>query len=226
MIHPINIIKDQLRILNHNFQLKVKKDARTVSHHNWIADQGDKKHRLQYDLDENSTVFDVGGFEGQWAQDIYNRYKCNIYIFEPVPQYIKLMAKRFKKNRAIKINQFGLSDKSTSENLSMTGDTSSVFNQSNANIKAKFVDIVEFMKDHKISKIDLLKLNIEGGEYAVLERLIESGLIKNITDVQVQFHDFIPNAKARMSKIQQELMKTHQITYQYYLVWENWHIKE
>ena len=52
---------------------------------------------------------------------------------------------------------------------------------------------MEFKKasDYIKGKIDLLKINIEGGEYEVLENLIENDLIKNIDNIQIQFHDFV-----------------------------------
>ena len=37
----------------------------------WLADNGDKTYRLDYNLNENSVVFDLGGYEGQWASDIF-----------------------------------------------------------------------------------------------------------------------------------------------------------
>ena len=37
----------------------------------WIKDKGDKTFRLNYDLHEDSLVFDLCGYEGQWASDIF-----------------------------------------------------------------------------------------------------------------------------------------------------------
>jgi len=81
------------------------------------------------------------------------------------------------------------------------------------------------MKKHEISIVHFMKINIEGGEYDLLEHLLESGFISSITNIQVQFHDFVPNAEVQMNKIQHELSKTHSLTYQYPFVWENWQKK-
>ena len=67
-----------------------------------------------------------------------------------------------------------------------------------------------------------MKINIEGGEYSLLEDLISNRLVANIKDIQVQFHTFAPNALERMKNIQMELSKTHHLTYNYPFVWENW----
>ena len=54
--------------------------------------------------------------------------------------------------------------------------------------------------------------------------MIETGFVNQIDNIQVQFHDFIPNAEERMQKIQKHLEKTHRLTYQYLFVWENWNL--
>ena len=44
----------------------------------WFRDKGDQTLRLNYDLNEHSVVFDLGGYEGQWSADIFQRYQCNV----------------------------------------------------------------------------------------------------------------------------------------------------
>ena len=69
---------------------------------------------------------------------------------------------------------------------------------------------------------DLIKINIVGGEYEVLEILLKNNMISIFKNIQVQFHDFIvDNAKERMNAIQKKLALTHVLTFQYEFVWEN-----
>ena len=71
-----------------------------------------------------------------------------------------------------------------------------------------------------------MKINIEGGEYDLLEALLSGDAIKLIKNIQVQFHDFLINdAKEKMTKLQEKLALTHDLTYQYEFVWENWKVK-
>ena len=51
---------------------------------NWVRDNGDHTLRLDYDLNEDSIVFDVGGYRGDFTSAIFNKYNCNVYVFEPV----------------------------------------------------------------------------------------------------------------------------------------------
>lgn len=188
----------------------------------WFADNGDKTLRLNYNLNEKSIVFDLGGYEGQWASDIYSKYRSTIYVFEPMHEYAKNIKERFKKNPDIKTFTFGLSNEDKKISLTIDGDASSVIKESDNAVQAELKKAVTFIDSLGVRKIDLMKINIEGGEYDLLDHLIETGWIKNIDNIQVQFHDFFDEAEARMIKIQAQLKKTHKITYQYPFVWENW----
>ena len=110
--------------------------------------------------------------------------------------------------------------------ISMSDNASSIFLKTEETQTIQLKSIINFIKENNIAQIDLIKINIEGGEYELLESLIENNLIKIFTNIQVQFHDFLlEDGKERMNKIQEHLSKTHQLTYQYEFVWENWKLK-
>ncbi len=191
----------------------------------WSEIQGDKTLRLDYDLEENSIVFDVGGYEGQWASDIFAKYCCTIHIFEPVPQFAENIKKRFIKNSKIIVHQFGFANETIGTKISISQDSSSIFKKAMNSVDIRLVRAIDFINEHNINKIDLMKINIEGCEYDLLDHLLETDFITNIQNIQVQFHDFIPNAMERMKKIQDKLSITHELTYQFQFVWENWKLK-
>ena len=192
----------------------------------WFRDRGDSKYRQQYDLDAASVVFDLGGYEGQWASDIYSRYCCTVHIFEPVEAYAENIQKRFERNKQIQVHPFGLGSVNTEIRIGMGNDGSSVFKEAEQTARGRLVEAKEFFAEQGIVEIDLMKVNIEGGEYELLEHLLNTKLVTEIKNIQVQFHDFVPNAEARMKAIQEQLSKTHSLTYQYKFVWENWTLKE
>lgn len=192
----------------------------------WIRADGDKTLRVNYDtLNEKSVVFDVGGYKGQWASDIFSKYRCTIHIFEPVTFFSHEIKKRFIKNKKIIVHDFGLSNNTCKTYISIGGDASSIYKTGKSIQKVKQEDIIYFLHRNKIKKIDLMKINIEGGEYDFLERLLQADYIKNIENIQIQFHDFVKNADARMLNIQKSLSKTHNLTWRYPFVWENWKLK-
>lgn len=187
----------------------------------WVKIDGEFTHRLNYDLNADSVVFDVGGYIGDWAASIYCRYNCNILIFEPMFKYYNILKRRFANNK-LRSFQIGLGKTTESVQMSDIGDASSSHTGSTNMETVHIFDIVEFMDDLNINKVDLIKLNIEGGEYDLLERLIDTGYINKFKDIQIQFHYWANDTDVRMLNIQHELNKTHKLTYRYEYVWENW----
>ena len=189
----------------------------------WIRDQGDKTLRLDYDINADSIVFDIGGYEGQWASDIFSKYCCRILVFEPVTEYSKNIQERFRKNDRVQVHPFGLSDDVYRKlDISVNEDSSSIYQRSGMTEQIELKRATTFINESGIGSIDLMKINIEGGEYELLEDLLDSGLIERIVNIQVQFHDFVDDAENKMAKIQARLQRTHHPTYQYRFIWENW----
>lgn len=188
----------------------------------WVADNGETTLRLNYDLNENSIVLDLGGYKGQWTSDIYSRYNCKIFVFEPLEEFANEIRTRFERNKNIKVFSFGLSDKVKTETLSIDGYASSVYKSSENSNTIRLISASDFFQEHRIEFIDLMKINIEGGEYDLLEHLIEKGYISKIKNLQIQFHDFVPDAMRRMLHIHDQLNKSHKLSYHYEFVWENW----
>jgi FkbM family methyltransferase len=191
----------------------------------WFTANGDSTLRIDYDLNAESIVFDLGSYQGQWASDIFSKYCCSIYCFEPIQQFAEKLRKRFARNDKIKVFDFGLAEEAKEVWISCSNDGSSIF-RGEKNELIKLEKASDFIADIKAAQIDLMKINIEGGEYDLLDHIIESGTIFLIKDLQVQFHDFVESSLARVKNIQMSLLKTHELSYQYPFVWENWRIKD
>lgn len=188
----------------------------------WWADGGDPALRFNYDLDKSSVVLDLGGYDGQWAGDLFSRYGCRIIVFEPVRAFAERIRQRFRENDRIEVLQYGLGASTRTETLRVDANASSIYGKSGDVEEIRIVDVRDWLGERKLERIHLAKLNIEGGEYELLERLIETHLIGIIENIQVQFHDITPDSRMRMQRIQTRLRATHEPTYQYEFVWENW----
>ena len=188
----------------------------------YFQDGGDDKFRFNYQLDNNSIIIDCGGYMGQWASDIYSRYRSNIYIFEPVHDFFTIIQNRFLKNPDIHCFEFGLGNSNRNETIFLSANGSSTFGSNDQGEQMKMIDVKEWIEKNGIKKINLLKLNIEGGEYELLNRLIECDLIKIIDNIQIQFHNVSNDSYIVVNDIRSFLYKTHKPTYTYDFVWENW----
>jgi FkbM family methyltransferase len=191
----------------------------------YLNDGGDDFFRFDFELNEESIVFDLGGYKGQWASDIYSKYNCNIYVFEPVKIYCKKIQKRFEKNNKIVVFPIALSKETKTELVAINDDGTSLFKKNSTMEAIDFEDVQIFLEHSGIQKIDLMKINIEGGEYDLLDRLIETGIINKISFLHIQFHDFVPNSYERMNHIKSGLNLTHDNLLEYKFVWENWRLK-
>jgi FkbM family methyltransferase len=191
----------------------------------WTNIDGDNNLRINYDLSSRSVVYDVGGYMGDWAADIYEKYKCNIEVFEPVEEFAHKIKLRFADDPKIKINVAGLSDKTRKVHITLDGASSSTNKKSKNKEQIQLIDATEFIRGRH-EKIDLMKINIEGDEYPLLDNLIASGVIKNIRNLQVQFHIFVPDAAKMRTQLHEKLSRTHELTYNYPWIWENWRRKK
>ncbi|MFC1766308.1 FkbM family methyltransferase [Planctomycetota bacterium] len=201
---------------------KIRPSEHKIWSRKWRDEVGDNRLRFDYPLTSQSLVLDLGGYQGQWASDLYARYRCKMKIFEPVATFSAAIDERFCVNDDIEVYPYGLGASSRAETIHLSADGSSIFRKSGETETIQIVDIRQWFQEHNVSQVQLMKINIEGGEYELLERMIECELMDRIDNIQVQFHELSSASKKRMEAIQQELRRTHCLTYQYIFVWENW----
>lgn len=190
----------------------------------WFADNGDYTHRLNYDINENSIVFDLGGYEGWFVEQITKKYNSKVYCFEPLDLFASKIREKYQNNPNVKVYSKGISDQNKKSLIYLNNDGSSTNVIIGQGIEIELVTIDKIMEEENINFIDLLKINIEGDEYPLLEYMIKNGLHKSVRDIQVQFHR-MENYLERYENIKIELEKSHVLTYNYPFVWENWKLK-
>ena len=120
----------------------------------WWNVGGDDTLRVNYPLNENSIVLDLGGYEGTWTQKIYDKYQCNIHVFEPIPHLYENLVHRFHNYDKIKIYNFGLSDEDKNIEISFMNDGSSFYLDSGNRILTNVKSLINFLNEK-------LKFNIE-----------------------------------------------------------------
>lgn len=215
----LQIIGSKMVALGH----KLDRSPRRRAYEDWLRAEGDRTLRVDYPLDQHSVVVDVGGYLGDWASDIYARYRCTLHVVEPVPHFSEAIADRFKRNPDIVIHQIALGKIAGRQTMSVKEDRSRMSDENGSHVLVEVRKASDFLDTLRADSIDLMKINIEGGEYDLIEELAESGWLQRIQDVQVQFHDFVPDAETRMTHATHLLRETHRCTYRFPFVWENWH---
>jgi len=169
--------------------------------------------RYEYDLNRESNVIDLGAYQGEWAKEINARYGCNAIAVEPT-EYIRDYKGKIINKAAGTHNG----------KLSFGGRCyySSIFEVCDHEYEC--FDINPFLESY--STIDLLKVNIEGAEYDLLQHIISAGLHTRIKNIQVQFHQIegVPYQQW-YEEISKQLSLTHHLTWHYPYCWENWELK-
>lgn len=57
-----------------------------------------EKLRYDYRFDPTDIVLDVGGFTGEFAEELYTVSPCRIMIFEPVKEHYDFLLEKFSRN--------------------------------------------------------------------------------------------------------------------------------
>jgi FkbM family methyltransferase len=205
----------------------VLRDRTLLEFDRWFRDKGDETLRLKYPLTRDSVVFDLGGYRGDFAAAIHERYGCKVFVFEPVPQFYRMCVERFRGNEAIRCFDYGLSDKEASLEIVLDENGSSFFIDPGENpvLTVQTRSVARCIRDLGVRRIDLIKINIEGGEYDVIPALLDSGCIALVNNLQVQFHRFVEGAETRRAEIRRRLANTHSEQWNYEFVWESWALR-
>tara|TARA_R110002110_G_scaffold132836_1_gene314753 strand:- start:7002 stop:7616 length:615 start_codon:yes stop_codon:yes gene_type:complete len=190
----------------------------------WFRDRGDATHNLNYDLNENSTVLDLGGYTGVWAQQIINKYNPKVYIIEPIPQFYTGMVNKFKNNNKVNLLNIGISTEDKEGIIYLNGDSTSSNLSNGESINVEFNTIETILDKWKLEIVDLIQINIEGDEYPLLENMLETGSINKFKNIQIQFHMGIEGDVERRNKIRAGLQNNgFKNKFDYPFVWESWY---
>ncbi len=143
---------------------------------------------IEWPLDKDSTVVEVGGYTGRWALQIARRYWPRLFVFEPQP-WAHAVAQAVLGSAATVLN-YGLGD---ADRVLPMGqwetDGCSFVNVTGP--QANFGEIRELedaFMELKISTPDLMLMNIEGYEYTLLPYMLDQGILPK--RLMVQYHLF------------------------------------
>ena len=185
-----------------------------------------KEKNLQFNyphLHNRSVVFDCGGYVGGWAEKILQTYDCYVHSFEPLPEFFQQAKERLKSYSNFELHEFALGNSNRVDLISYFKDGSTFFIESDQEIKVPVRDVIEVMDELPYTHIDLMKLNVEGSEYEILERLIQEDRFESIATYQIQFHREIDNHKEKRLSIQETLKEAgYKCDYNVEWVWESW----
>ncbi|WP_303784436.1 FkbM family methyltransferase [Azovibrio restrictus] len=231
-IGRVPVLRKAFRLLKqkgHSAELKMQHywkyltDEFYRSHQRWLRDNPQDDVRFQYVLPSGANILDVGGYAGDFAARLIELCDANVTVFEPVSKFAAQIRERFAGDPRVRVHEAGLSDKDEVAEFDLDADASGAFGSSGGQrVQVVLWDAERFLSQCGTKEWHLAKLNIEGGEYALLNQLIETGRIKSIKYIQVQFHLNVPNARQLYKDLAKRLRRTHRLQWRYPFVWESW----
>jgi len=231
-IGQLPLLREIIRALRHQLA-PIKRKAKHYwklwtnefyrSHQKWIANNPKDELRYDYNLPSGANILDIGGYMGDFAARFVKKYDANVTVFEPISTFAAQIEQRFEGDKRVRVYRAGLSDKDKSVDFDLNADASSEFLSDGGNkVQVRLWDAHKFLKQSETKEWHLTKVNIEGGEYSLLRQLIDTGHIKNIQYLQVQFHLNVPKARKRYKKLAKRLQQTHKLQWRFPFVWESW----
>jgi FkbM family methyltransferase len=205
----------------------MKYDASSLQR--WKSDDGDNTHIINYDLNENSIIIDLGGYQGIWAELLLKKIyplTPKIILIEPVPKFYDNLVSKFKDNNNVIVFNYGVSTDNEEQikDLYMSNDGSSTNFNEGTLMKIKTLPIDKILSDNNIDKVDLLQINIEGDEYSLMEYMIDNNIVNKFNNIQIQYHLGIENDRERREKIRDGLiLNGFKNKFDYPFVWESWY---
>jgi FkbM family methyltransferase len=146
-----------------------------------------------------------------------------VHVYEPVQSFADGIASRFANNHRIHLHRSGLAGQTRQERISLASESSSIVKQDDGT-RMETIQLVAARDAFQQldGEIAVLKINIEGCEYELLDHLLDEGLLKRVRHLQVQFHEFVPEARNHRRAIRSRLRATHVERWNYPFLWEGW----
>jgi FkbM family methyltransferase len=180
---------------------------------------------LDVDVPPGGVVLDVGAFEGAGAArylQYADRPGIRVLCFEPLPDAAEAARRRFEDDPRVEVFAYGLAGRERHEQLSVAGKGSSTFTSDGRSIEILLRDIDAVLEELGINEVTFAKVNIEGGEYELIDRLGETGRLSGLRTLVVQFHEFVPGAHRLRRRARRLLGRTHRCTWSYPWIFERW----
>lgn len=170
-------------------------------------------------LNKDDIVIDCGANVGEFIDKIYKK-GIKLYAFEPHPVAFESLVSKYKENEDILLFQKGVyhkndkikfyNHKNFSDTTDWTVGTSIIKEKQNIDINNFFeVEVVDFSEfiNNLNKKIKIIKIDIEGAEFDLLESLINNNIHNKVDIFFVETHERIPGMHEKYISLKKNIKK-------------------
>lgn len=165
-------------------------------------------------LSSKSIIMSFGiGEDVSFDEYIIKNFNAPVYGFDPTPKSINWVKENFRNPNFI-FSDYGISSKNEvvqfylPKNDEYVSGSTTIHEGTSENkaINVNLKSLSSIIKDLNIKNIDVLKMDIEGSEYDVLENILDSKIYPK--QLLIEFHDrFYPQEKNKSHNILKKLYK-------------------
>jgi FkbM family methyltransferase len=188
----------------------------------WHREGGEARLWEGLPVGPDALVLDVGGYRGDWTAEALVRFGCRSITFEAVPAFAEALRARYRHNARVEVVAGALGGAAGSLEIFQQADGSSAFVKRGEPVRVPLLDVAEVFAQRKLDQVACAKLNIEGGEFDLLDRWLAAGLAPRTASFVIQFHEIDAQSAPRREAIRAGLAKTHRLVVDYPFVWERW----
>jgi FkbM family methyltransferase len=152
------------------------------------------------------VIFDAGACVGAFIDYCLKEYESpRIYAFEPLKVNFNYLQEKYTDSPNVTVVNFAVSDRGGTANLykkkyangkgfDFAGNEGCSLIPRKSNVSSDVFEVVnlislpDFMQSNGIEEVDILKLDVEGNEYVILNDLLESGGYKRFKKIMYEDH--------------------------------------
>jgi len=159
--------------------------ASVRGHHIWPAP-----------LTKDSVVVDAGAHRGEFSAEIIRRFGCQCHLVEANPRLVETLIGA--RAESITTAALGARDGRGMLHVSENPEATGLFDGGSAttSVEVETISLATLMQRLGITKIDILKLDIEGAEFDLIASTPDQ-ILQRINQITVEFHDFKPAFRGR-----------------------------
>ena len=168
---------------------------------------------LNDSVNSHSIVYSIGvGTDASFDISLMSKHRCKVFACDPTPKSVAWVKDNISDPLFI-FNPWALSDYDGTLQLYLPKSHDQVSGSllpSAPHVSDNYVDapcfrLSSILKKLGHDKIDVLKMDIEGAEYAVVDDLAKSSNLECIGQVLMEVHEWIPNVKQRFEELVRKL---------------------
>ncbi len=149
-------------------------------------------------LTPESVVVDTGAHRGEFSRALRDRFSCRCHLVEASAK----LAAQLQQENFVSVVAAALASRDGAAVFfnRQNSESGGIFARACAGTatleRVETLTLQTLMRRLALSHIDLLKLDIEGAEFDLLQTL-PPGVLDSIGQISVEFHDFLPEFKGR-----------------------------